>query len=274
MNSSIIANDGTITFTHDNRPMVVDTSHINYHKILTAIKGRKFRVAQRLAESTAVKMAVQKLSKRVTIEGGQVLFDGNAVGGVVVERILRFVREGLPYKPLVRFLENLQANPSSRSVTELYSFLEHRGMPLTDDGCFVAYKGVRSDFKDKWSGTIDNSVGRTVEFPRDKVDDNCNNTCSFGLHCGSHAYASNWAGSDGRVVLVKVNPADAVAVPVDHDAQKLRVMRYKVVGEAPALPLTSETFGDVTPNEDDGEAESYCECCGLEDCECGDDCCQ
>jgi hypothetical protein len=268
MNSSLITNDGTITFTHQNRAFTVTTTHTNYHKILTAIKGRKFKVAQRLAESTAVKLAVQKLSKQIVVDGGQVLFNGQPVGGVVVDRILKFVREGLPYKPLVRFLENIQANPSARSVQELYGFLEHRGMPITDDGCFIAYKGIRSDWKDVYSGTIDNSIGKAVEFPRNKVDDNCQNTCSFGLHVGSHAYASDW-GRGGRVVLVKVNPADAVSVPVDHNAQKLRVMKYRVVGEAEPLPLTTETFGDVTPNDDDcNDCESFCEECGEENCCC------
>ena len=61
----------------------------------------------------------------------------------VVGRILDFMREGLPYKPLTRFVEKLMENPSRRAVNELYAFLEHKNMPLTPDGNFLAYKGVR-----------------------------------------------------------------------------------------------------------------------------------
>ncbi len=272
MNSSIIASDGTITFTHKNRMFTVANTHTNYHKILTAIKGRKFNVAQRLAESQGVKNSVQKLSKRIVVDGGQVLFDGQPVGGIVVERILKFVREGLPYKPLVKFLENLQLNPSSRSVQELYTFLEHRHMPITDDGCFIGYKAITNDWKDKHTRTIDNHVGKSPEMPRNRVDDNFENGCSDGLHIGSYEYANSFASGDDRMVLVKVNPADAVSVPKDANFQKLRAWKYRVMAEVDrtAPPLDGETFGNVTPNDDDvghvcnnecDEDEDYCNDC-------------
>jgi hypothetical protein len=129
-------------------------------------------------------------------------------------------------------LENLMSNPSARAISELYDFLEHRALPITEDGYFLAYKSVRSDFKDKYSGTIDNSVGKTVEFPRNKVDDDRAHECSYGLHVGALAYSGpgGWYNSaSDKVVIVKVNPKDAVSVPQDHNAQKLRVCKYEVV---------------------------------------------
>lgn len=281
MNSSLISHDGTITFTHECRAFTVPTTHPNYHKILTAIKGRKFKAAQRLAESTGVKNAIQKLTKRVTVDNGQVLFNGQPVGGVVVDRILKFIREGLPYKPLVRFLENIQENPSSRSVQELYKFLEHGNMPITEDGCFIGYKAITNDWKDKHSRTFDNRVGKTPTVPRNTVDDDFRNGCSRGLHIGSYKYANEFARGDDRIVLVKVNPADAVSVPEDCEFQKLRAWRYKVVAEVPreSPPLEQETFGDIDVasecNSDDEATdgcESFCGDCGIEGpCDCGEE---
>lgn len=247
MNSFIISNDGTIVFTHNGRSHTIGNTHPQYSKILTALKGRKYVVAAKLVD---MKESIQKLSKKIVVKDGQVLFNGNVVGGVVVERILKFVREGLPYKPLVRFLENLQANPSSRAVQELYKFLEHKHMPITEDGCFIGYKAITNDWKDKYTHSVDNRVGQTPELPRNSVVDDFRVGCAAGLHIGSYEYACGFATGNDRIVLVKVNPADAVCVPEDSGWQKLRAWKYKVMEEVErtAPPLEEETFGDVSPD--------------------------
>jgi len=268
----MILNDGTIILVHENKAYTIANTHTNYHKIVTAIKGRKFNIAAKLSNNTAIKQSIQKLSKNIIVDGGQVLFRGTPVGGIVVERILKFVREGLPFKPLVKFLENLQANPSSRSVQELYTFLEHGHMPITDDGCFIGYKTITNDWKDKHTNTFDNRVGKTCEVLRNTVDDDFRVGCSKGLHIGSYEYAYGFAVGDDRIVLVKVNPADAVCVPEDCNFQKLRAWKYKVVAEVPrqSPPLDGETFGDVTPNEETVEPVDFrfCSDCGDSEDEC------
>ena len=147
--------------------------------------------------------------------------------------------------PLVNFITRLQANPSANSVNELYSFLCYKQLATTPDGMVYGYKGVQKDY---WSSTgnadtivvqgktnerhqILNEVGATIEVARRCVDDNKDNHCSFGLHVGSFDYADNWAGEDGRLLLVEFDPADAVSVPTDCDFQKLRVSKYKVISD-------------------------------------------
>ena len=273
MNGYMITNDGTINFVHDGKSYSVASTHTNYQKVLTAIRGRKYRVAVKLATSEGVQKAIQKLSSKVTVKDGQVLFEGQPVGGVVVERILRFVRAGLPHKPLVRFLERLQQNPSNRSVQELYKFLEHENMPLTDDGCFIGYKAIRNDWTDKHTGTFSNKIGSTPSVPRNTVCDDFNVGCGVGLHVGSYAYANGFAGDGDRIVLVKVDPADAVSVPSDSNYQKLRVWRYRVMEEVArdAAPLAGETFGDVAAEpveavQDDDFEDEIVEAEADEDC--------
>ena len=61
------------------------------------------------------------------------------------------MREGLPFEPLVKLFENLMKNISYQTRTQLYDFLEHKNLPITEDGCFLAYKAVNSDYKDKYS---------------------------------------------------------------------------------------------------------------------------
>jgi hypothetical protein len=123
------------------------------------------------------------------------------------------------------------SNPSKRAVDELYGFLEKGNLPITADGCFLAYKKVRNDYLDIHSGTMDNSVGKVLEMERNEVDDNANNTCSTGLHFCSLDYLSHFGGADSRTVVVKINPRDVVSIPADYHATKGRTCRYEVIDE-------------------------------------------
>jgi len=198
------------------------------------------------------------------IENGVVLHNGVPVHNVIADRIVTFLDAGLPFEPLVKFLENLLLNPSARAVAEGYEFLENKNLPVTDDGHFIAYKSVRSDYKDKWSGKIDNSVGQVVEVARNTVDDNRERECSYGFHPGAFAYSgpNGWYHSHGdNVILLTVTPRDIVAVPKDHQAQKMRVSRYEVIGDfvsAYEFPLTNATGNEFKGSADNDEPEVFC----------------
>jgi hypothetical protein len=189
-------------------------------------------------------------------EHNELLFHGEPIHNVVVDRIFDFMSKGLPHKPLIAFLNNLLANPSRRSTEELYKFLEHKNLPITEDGCFLAYKGVRDDYKDVHSGKFDNFPGNKHEMPRNQVDDDFRNHCSRGFHVGSLEYATHWG---SRTVIVKVNPADVVSVPSDSDCQKCRVWKYEVLcnytGPLPAPLHSDDPYNDSFYEE--GEDHTY-----------------
>lgn len=252
--------------------------------VLVALKNKDYSKAADLLNKE--KAIVRRSLGAFTIEGGTIFFNDTPIHNVVATRIVELSDAGLPFMPAVKFLENLLQNPSKRAVDEGYDFLQHRGLPLTEDGFFLAYKSVRSDYKDKYSGTIDNSVGQVVEVPRNTVDDNREHECSHGLHVGALAYSGpqGWYHSAGdKVVIVKVNPRDIVSVPRDHSAQKLRVCRYEVISDfkgAYEAPLTSSDGAEFDGISD--EAEVFCDGCGWEGSyielergyvcpECGDD---
>ena len=163
------------------------------------------------------------------VKDSEVRYNGEVIHNYVVDRILDFMRRGLPYKPLLRFLEKLMANPSRRATDELYRFLEHKSMPLTPDGCFLAYKGVRHDFTDHYSGKFSNDVGQVLEMRRNGVCDNADLGCSSGFHAGSYEYAKGYCHGGGHLMIVKIDPSDVVSVPHDCDCQKLRTCKYEVV---------------------------------------------
>ena len=175
--------------------------------------------------------AAKALGDDVSINAvaGVVTYKGQEVRNTLTERMLEMLNEGFDLAPMSKFLENLMQNPSMRAVNELYGFLEKGNLPITPDGCFLAYKAVRSDFKDIHSGKFDNSVGQTVAMPRNAVDDNKDRTCSYGLHFCSVDYLKHFARTDGHVVILKINPADVVSIPADYNDTKGRCAKYEVV---------------------------------------------
>ena len=222
--------DGNLTVILKNKAHQVIPDHTNYKLILEALPTA---TEDELLELVDIEKAVATFSQgQVSIVNGKVMFEGEEIHGSISKRILEFMSKGLPFEPLVKFLENLMENPSMQSQQELYDFLEHENLPVTEDGCFLAYKAVRSDFKDKWKGTFDNSVGQVCEMRRAKVDDNRKVGCSQGLHAGALNYVANYGSVDAgdNIVIVKINPQDVVSVPSDCDCEKLRTCKYEVVG--------------------------------------------
>ena len=150
---------------------------------------------------------------------------------------------------MLNYLTNLYDNTSERAVQESYSWSSHKGLPITEDGMMVGYKGVRphvgetikvkngelkeGDLVDIYTGkTFRNNVGDVCTMKRRQVCDDHTQGCSSGLHVGTYEYACNWAGSTGVVVLVKFNPKDIVSVPSDCECQKMRVSEYEVISIA------------------------------------------
>lgn len=126
----------------------------------------------------------------------EVRFDGDTIHSVIAERLLDMVAEGFDIEPLARFLDKLMENPSKVAQEELYLWIESGNFVITPDGDFLAFKNVRSDYKDIHSGRFDNSVGQVLQMDRSKVDADRHRTCSAGLHFCSHSYLPHFSHSN------------------------------------------------------------------------------
>ncbi len=235
MSLPFLFTDGVMTVLAAGKQYQVRDTDPEFKKVKEAVvKGNARDVVNLLDKPKVIAKAAKTVFKTaaVVVENGEVKVNGEVVHNTVTKRILDFAERGLPITPLMNFLARVQANPSATSQKELYDFLEHRGLPINSEGFVLGYKAVRSDFLDKYTGTIDNSVGKTVEMPRPKVDDNRANHCSFGLHVGALDYVTWYGRPDNgdKIIILEFDPADAVSVPSDHNFMKLRVCKYKVIG--------------------------------------------
>lgn len=174
----------------------------------------------------------QSAGKHVEVIAGTVYYKGEEVHNALSDKLLDMIDQGFDATPWAKFLEKLMANPSYRSRSCLYEFLERFNAPITADGNFIAFKRIRNDWKDIHSGSMDNSVGTVVKMDRTKVDDDPKHTCSSGLHVCADSYLDGFAdAAKSRTVVVEVDPSNVVAVPYDYNFAKMRVCEYTVLTE-------------------------------------------
>ena len=227
MSYPFIIQGNNVTVVIGNTPHTISKTHVTYQKVVDAIKAQDWDTVKDIIEPKQVVLNYGK--GNISIKGETMYWKGKEFHNAIASRMIAMLQDGFTIEPLVLFMENLMTNPSKRAVTELYGFLEKNNLPITPDGCFLAYKKVRGNYFDVHSGTMDNSVGNLVEMERNEVDDNKDNTCSTGLHFCGQSYLSHFGGE--RVVIVKINPADVVSIPSDYNDAKGRACRYLVIGE-------------------------------------------
>jgi len=240
--------DHNITVNYNGETHILSLTDSLAPQLIDALKNRNYDEIPNLVNKARLIKA--RSNGHFTVDDGNIFIDGVMVPIVLGNKILQFSEEGLPYEPLLAFAKNLQNNTSYRAINQLYGFLEKYDHPITENGCFIAYKKVKYDFKDTYTGTFDNSPGNVIEMPRNQVDEDVNAPCRPGLHVSSYAYARDFYGG-GLMLEVEVNPADVVAIPVDYQHRKIRCSKYKVIGTV-ECEITS-SFRNTTPlQEDDG----------------------
>lgn len=275
----VIKTNGSVTLYLKNECLTVATDHPNYNKIIDSIKSGEFNKIENLVN--VAKAVSQYTGNRVNIENSQIFYGGFVIHNTLTKRIVEMMREGFKFDHMIKFLENLMQNPSSRAVNETYWFLENYGLPITEDGCFLAYKAVRNDYTDIYSGKFRNLINAVVSMPRNMVNDNYGVDCSNGLHVGALDYVVGYghfvkgevrSENGNRLLIVKVNPKDVVSVPKYEGHTKMRVCEYTVASEI--LDVVKElnkvvyTSNATALNTDWDSSEEYTDNGCDDDCSC------
>ena len=249
----------------------ISETHVSFKAIIEKLlsgsaNDDEIRELTRVIETLKVKLTA--LSERVSVDGETVYFDGDPIDGSIAELIKKMFTEGrtLDFKPLVNFLEKAKTNPSLKSVEDLYKWAKNGDLVINPDGDIIAYKAVLVDETGKsvsvhegkafvngeeFEGHIPNSPGTVISMARSQVTADEFLTCAYGLHAGTHAYATEFAswqrGQSTRLILVQINPRDVVSVPYDHSNAKMRVSRYTVLSETDERLATPVYVEDKIP---------------------------
>jgi hypothetical protein len=247
--SARITPDSISVHLHSGRSFVWSKGDTEFDEIAKLVRdpaATSAKLAARMDVRTRVANALDKQKtgngSKFEVTDTDVLLNGEPLRLGIARRIVEIARLGHDVGAMLNFLDRLLQNPRFSAVQELYGFMDACDLPITDDGHFIAYKIVRNDYKDLYSGKFDNSVGKSPEMQASQVDDNRHNTCSQGLHVCSKGYLPHYGGGwhaltnkdrtgGSRVMIVKVDPAKVVSVPVDYNNAKMRVWKYEVIGE-------------------------------------------
>ena len=276
---------GYITIFTEGKQQTIRATDANFANACVAYEKSDWEALESILNPAIKFNNLYAKYEQIEVKDGHVYVSGEAISSLVAGRILDYLSKDIDCTPVFKFITKLNLNPSKRAVDELYTFLEHKYLPITENGNFLAYKALRSDYTDVYTGKNDNRVGNVVEMPRNKVDDNKEVGCSQGLHAGALDYARNYRPADGKLVVVEINPADVVSIPIDCEFQKLRTCKYKVHSEyeVPLEDLLYESRFTTDNDEDvdrewDNDGKFACSGCGwnrhmCEECDYCVECC-
>jgi hypothetical protein len=257
--------DTAINLVVDGQSFTVPRHGVNGAKLIEGIRaGLSDRELIELADPTTYINAAG--GGVVVVKGGVVKFNGEDMPECLVNRLMDLVSNNLPVQHLVNFYAKLDKNPSRRAVQELYTFLEHKNIPITPEGNLLMYKAITNNWMDKHTCTVLNKPGCKPAMKRHDVCDDADIGCSKGYHAGSLKYVTEFACGYGdengdRIVLVEVDPGNVVSIPKDCDCQKVRMWTYTVLQEYKG-PLPSGGIRDTSnPYMEDLEGD-------LDDPEC------
>ena len=238
-----VKTNNSITVVVDGKTIVAVKGSPQYTHLDRAINNTDWDA---VAKCSTIKSTIENwMLGKFTYENGKFTYPSMQLPEKFQQRLITMTSNNEDPSPLFRFWEKLQQNPSFRSVSQLWGFLEHKHIPLTRDGYFLGYKSVDENFKDWHSRQFINTPGTTNEMPRNQISDDQTVDCAQGFHVGTLAYAKEFNNNnDQRIVICKINPADVVSVPDDASSQKVRVCKYTVVGHWNGEPMSSTTIVD------------------------------
>ena len=257
-----------ISILLDGEHFVVPSDHINYDRIVECLKSEDYEDLRELIDVKSAVVDWMRDYPRLSVECGQIVLDGVPFGEAVSNKVFSMIEAGNEPAPLARFLTKVRANPSSTAQKELLLFCVANDFLIHESGDIIAYKAVRSDYMDSYSGTNRNLPGDVVTMDRGQVNDDRTVTCSHGLHFAAFSYASTFGGNTSHLMVIRVNPADVVSIPVDYNNEKGRCCRYTVVEEIKTrepLPKQEVYFDydlSCSDDEDERDDEEYCPECG------------
>lgn len=219
-----ILTSNSLTVVFDNKPFTMRADNPNFSAAKDALKDNNLTLLKKLFDIVSEVKAFGE--GKFEVKNGQILYNGWPVVNNITNRILQMIKDGFDCSPMINFLNNIDKNPDKTVADELYKFLEANELPITANGCFLAYKRIQSDDLDFYTKSIKNEIGKEVRMPREKVVRDPNQTCSFGYHVCSRKYLDSYYDGEGKIVLVAVDPSDVVSVPTDYQNTKMRVCAY------------------------------------------------
>lgn len=250
---TVVINSSNVVFASELGYMSFLQSHVNFEKATryaleliddSIISEDTWKVLENLHSTE--KAIVEWANGRLSIEGNRVRFDGDLLPASLETHLLALYRskDENSLQAWTNFTDKLREASHVDTHNRLHAFLQYNDLAINPEGNVLAWKVVSHDFLDKYSRTLDNSVGKEVVMPRTKVTHDPSKTCSHGLHACAFEYLRYFGSTGDQLILVEIDVRDIVSVPTDYNGKKVRCCKYKVISHV-------GTWGsDVGPDSD------------------------
>ena len=233
----------------DGKPYTVNQEHINYEKIIKALKDG----TSEKELSDLLDLSKKVLSKRFGNKKDFFVFDDKddmklfiklhyseklfEVPRILAKRVSSVIKKDLPFENYLNFTVKLFNSGSKNVVSKLPEFLEKFEIPILEDGDFYAYIKVAYDYYD-FTGNFLSEPGKQVRMERFEVDDDHSKNRGYGLGVCPLDEIDDFFISEEedsnpfeRILRVKVNPSDVVSIPLDDENDLIRTSGYVVIDE-------------------------------------------
>lgn len=229
----------------------------HYDKVIRLLHKSKFGKVRKLLDKIRNRISESSggVMETVIEESGskKILIDGEDADPVILEYLEKIDAgtDRRKYEALIELDRNIKKCKSSVIRPLLSRFISEGDFPVTEDGCFIAYKALRlrgdGNLVDFYSGRLVQNIGTVVKLKKGEYDENPQSGCSRGLHVGSFSYVRRMYGErqDAVFVALKVNPAHCINVPIE-ERGKIRVHTYTVLGLMPKLNKFGNCFNPWT----------------------------
>ena len=128
--SSLVNETLTLIIDNGKKVLTAKSDNPRWHDILEAYR---YQNKERLEALVSLKTIVDEYSSgKLSVNSAGVTYNGRPMHTIDSERVMAFLKNNLPFKPLANYIEKKAKNPSKRAIDEMYNFLENRSMPLTD----------------------------------------------------------------------------------------------------------------------------------------------
>lgn len=129
------------------------------------------------------------------------------------------IENGIELKDITNFVNSISILQTS---TNILQWIQTNKSLISSDGNLYLYKGMNTDWTDRYSGKITNFIGKTNEMPEEEIT-KCQG--GPGFYFGTFERAKNMA--CGKLVLCKVQLSDIVWI----GDSELKAKKYKVIKE-------------------------------------------
>lgn len=208
MITHIVSNSG-LTVVFDDGPRMIHKSSPGYASALEALASQDTEGLRLIMDP---RHALSKFSNgdiAFNVDGS-ISVDSQPIGEHCSSLLIAFQKNKLPWEGLAAYISNRAKNPSERAKLDLDAFLKAEELPITNDGCFLALKLFTNDWIDSDTGDYIGAPGKSISFPREKIDRKLKRGAEKGFSAGSKYYVDYNSTFVGKTVIVKINPADVI----------------------------------------------------------------